>query len=78
MAKIKTETVKEKIEQILSKFEQREDEFNHNHRRACTYMVKAMQALDRVIRDEQAELKQGKEYFDAITPVTGKTKLKKS
>jgi len=41
-------------------------------------MTQAIQCLDRILNDEQLMNKQGKEYFQATTPVTGKTKLEKA
>lgn len=76
MAKI--ETIKKNFEKALAQLEGHRGEWNQNHRTAFIRAEQAIQALDRVIKDEEIQALQGKEYFEATTPVTGKTELKKA
>lgn len=73
----KTETIKKALDKALKDFKKKEKEFNRNHRTVCLRIEQALQALDRVLRDEDIQALQGKEYFEATTPITGKTELSK-
>jgi hypothetical protein len=74
----KTETIKKALEKAREQIEAKRTEWSANHRTAMLRMTQAIQCLDRILNDEQLMDKQGKEYFQATTPVTGKTKLEKA
>lgn len=74
----KTETIKKAIEKSRDQLEAKREEWNANHRTAMLRMTQAIQCLERVLTDEAILAKQGKDYFQATTPVTGKTKLVKA
>jgi hypothetical protein len=73
----KTETIKKALEKSLKDFKKNEKDFNRNHRTVCLRIEQALQALERVIKDENIQALQGKDYFEATTPITGKTELSK-